>query len=116
MKHVLLGALALALSCAAALAAPIQATGIFQTATIGTSASQLWAAGVAQNYIYLGNPSAPGTNTVFCRFTATPTVNGAGTISLAPGQSFTMEASQIDTAALSCISSGASTPFTYAVR
>lgn len=94
----------------------VASSGAFSAATIGTSSSQVIAAGTAKSYIMLHNPSAPGGNIVYCEFGGTPTVAGAKSLSISPGQFVTFESSFVPNDVLNCIASGASTPFTYGVH
>ena len=91
---------------------PATATGKFSQVTVGSSSAQVLAAGGATVYLALINPNAPGGATVSCAFGTAAVLNGAGTVTLLPGQIFTMENSFIDSDAINCIASSASTPFT----
>lgn len=95
---------------------PSTGTTAFSGATVGTTHGQVLGAGQVSVYLFLGNPSAAGGNTVYCRFGGTATVAGAGTISIAPGQSYTWESSYAPRDAVDCVATGASTPLTIGVQ
>ena len=95
---------------------PSTGTGAFIAKTIGTGASTVLAAGNTTTYLLLANPSVAGGNTVYCAFGSTAVVNAAGTIPVAPGQIMTFEGSYVPRDAVSCIATGASTPFTLVAQ
>lgn len=78
-------------------------------ATVGTSSATALAAG-SRDYLALINAS--GSAFVACNFGGTAVVNGAGSITLSPYQSFTWESSFAPNDAVNCIASAAATPFT----
>lgn len=89
-----------------------------QGATVGTSAGNIAAAGSSNwTYVYLGNPNSPGGPTVWCAFGGTVAVaQAAGTVELASGQVITFGDPGAPQGPISCISSSASTAFTYGVK
>lgn len=117
-RSILMGAVACLLLSFPALAQQhtVTATGVFQSATVGTSSAQVIPFGTANIYLLLHNPSAPGGNIVYCREGTAAQVSTAGNLSIAPGQYLTMESTLVDGGAWNCISTGASTPFTYGAK
>lgn len=96
---------------------PLPAPVTYSGATVGTAHAQVLAAGQASVYLMLANPSAAGTNTIYCRFDGTnAVVNAAGTVPIAPGQINTWESNAVPLTAIDCISTGASTPLTIGVK
>lgn len=83
----------------------------YHAVTVGASSAAALAAGKANVYLMLVNPNVPGGNTVTCAFGVDAVANAAGTITVAPGQSYTWESSLTPTDAVNCIASG-STAFT----
>lgn len=96
--------------------APSTGTTAYIGQTVGTSASTVLAKNQVHVYLMLMNPSAAGGNTLSCAFGTTAVANAAGDITIAPGQSYTWEGSYAPVDAISCISSGASTPLTIGVQ
>lgn len=94
----------------------VSAAGAFSGVTVATTHAQALASGTAQIYLMLHNPSAAGGNTIYCSFGGTATVAGAGTISIAAGQSYTWESSYIPNDAIDCIAATGSTPLTIGVK
>ena len=58
------------------------------------------------------NPNSPGGATVSCAFGVAAVLNGAGTVTLLPGQIVTWEGSFVPNDAINCIASTGSTAFT----
>lgn len=77
--------------------------------TVGVASAQALAAG-SRDYLALINASPSAF--VACNFGAAAVVNGAGSITLSPYQSFTWESSFAPDDAINCIASAAATPFT----
>jgi hypothetical protein len=94
----------------------VAASGAFSGATVATTHAQVLAAGTAQSYLMLANPSAAGGNSIYCSFGGTAVVAAAGTIAIAPGQSYTWESSYIPNDAIDCIAATGSTPLTIGVK
>ena len=92
---------------------PSRGNGAFTAVTVGATSTAALAANKAAIYLMLANPSAAGGNTVTCAFGVAAVANAAGTVTVAPGQSYTWESSYVPTDAVNCIASG-STPFTVA--
>lgn len=88
---------------------PGSGAGTVTSATVTTSSAQALATGT-RKYLALYNESA--SVFVACNLGGTAVINGAGSITLAPYQSFTWEASFVPTAAVNCIAASGSQPFT----
>ena len=84
-------------------------TGTFSApgCTVGTSAANCLAAGVATNHVTLENNSG---NVIACSFTTTATLNSGTSFQLSPGQAtaYGSGTSGVPSGALSCIASAAS--------
>lgn len=77
--------------------------------TVGVASALALAAG-GRDYLALINVS--GSAFVSCNFGGAAVLNGAGSITLSPYQSFTWESSFAPNDAINCIASAAATPFT----
>lgn len=88
---------------------PTSATGAVMAAAIGTSSSQLLAAGT-RKVLAIHNQSSSAT--ISCAFGTTPSAGAAGSWDIPPQQTLTWSESFVPSDALNCLSSAAATPAT----
>lgn len=82
----------------------------YVSASIGTTAAAVLQQGTTRVFLDIVNESS--TATVACAFGSTPTINGAGSITLPPLWHRSWENNFIPTDAIYCVSSASSTPVT----
>lgn len=92
-----------------ATSSPATGVAITTSASVGVASAQALASG-ARKYLLLNNESASAF--VACAFAGSAALNTAGSITLAPYQSFTWESSFVPNDAVNCIASAAATPLT----
>lgn len=90
---------------------PLPSTGAVTTtgASVGVASAAALAAG-DRDYLLLNNASASAF--VACNFGGAAVINGAGSITMSPYQSYVWESSFVPNDAINCIASAAATPLT----